>query len=1346
MKIKPKEKREIFCNTFIEYCKEEISKQQKLVAGVHVLDEPSHIEKILSSCSRIPIIGSAANMIILVDQLWRNVYEQGATERITRIFSAHSQLEIDQMLSQAIQDIINRFKNTLNDTNNRQEIINFAALAKNKLFIYLRTNHSIKTLTPELIIEIIQQQNSWFKSDAFSTLAKIQENIEQTQNHADSPLEPMLKRRKVSTEIDASELDDDSEANVLQLGQAFQEPHGLAETALKTHYFYNVPEPVHCFAGRIEQLNIIHQYLSQNNNGVQVIGGLGGIGKTQITLKYIKEHKLEYEYRVRWIIAENKEMLDSYFSQFAHELEINIDNKNNDEILKLVKKTLESQIDHSLLVFDNVVDFELINQYLPNPGGFKQHHVIITTQNTKDPEDSSSFTGMNVIKLEAFAQEEALALITASLDSFNEQDGLKLIELFDSIPLGLAQSASYIKNHGINIKTYLDMHQKFKDEHPTQLFAEDLDLERLNSHKNNIYVTISMSIEQLSITQPKAFELLKLCSYLYSDNIPDYLFNNIFTGIIEMSGTITILQGYSLISVRSEGDIKLFSIHRLLQEVIRCKMIDDGSITMQRVMEFLHKQIVAEDSTSLFFKKNQLLLSHACILLEHYNLIKNDATTELNKKAAELYNDCGNIYFILLQLDVAQEKYQQALELYKSIYHDERHQKIATIINNIGAVHQALGQSVKALESYQRILSIYKELYDDQPHQKVAITMSKIGYLYLTVQNIEEALAQYNQALTIFKELKDDHNIADTLSSIGYVYRVAQRYDEALEQYAQASIISAQLYGGQSSQIAEIEHAMGKLYLFAHKNEEALGHFNNALIINENIYGNNHYIVASNIRGIAKVQQACGNFQEAIVLYKKVMEIFQNTFGNEHFLVANAMCAIGNISQMQKQYHEALLSYNQALKIYEAVYGPDSYNVARILSNIGNIYNEIEDPQRASEHLQRSQSITKGQIPVLNQASQMSDLSWLDLVEDIEESQPSQPSTQDAILSQSCPSNTPTNSQIIYHLTEIRYDNPLLNSEMILVARKIGIPNIKIFNYFNQLGEDKIVADIIIDASYEYGAEHIVKIIFAEYIINEKTVFENKLPNINQQTSPQFNHLTVAALAIKDSIEALPILKYFFSDILYLPFSLPKIIDNNYVKITMHYAACNIGSYFLTGKVDFINSAASTAIYSSKIFLYDYLANQKQQDKITIDTPFQFIEMCSFDITTQSIISILGSLIYGIPNSYDIVISATVGGLQCYNLHNRPEKPIQDSNIAISTPYAVDLITLYLMIKNVNFDLTSGIGQMLAVKQSINIINAVVIADHVTKLIISNFNENYFDYLNDFLGEIHDYFYQVYEL
>ncbi len=356
-----------------------------------------------------------------------------------------------------------------------------------------------------------------------------------------------------------------------------------------------------------------------------------------------------------------------------------------------------------MLFFDNVEDYELIKQYLPDTGGQSEHHVIITTKNMKDWQDRTSILGGNVIELKPFNKIEAIDYIKNTLPDVLEESALNLAKLFNNIPLGLSQSLAYIKNNAITIEMYLIEHDNFSKTHPTAL-PEILHDGKFDPHALNIYTTLSLIINSLA-AQPKVIELLRLCSYMNADAIPEYLFNTMLNSKIESSRAIAILKGYSLISVTVEAEIKFIYIHSLLKTVTRINIGNNSWQFLQQAMECTHAKMDDTNNSKEVLEKNYPMLQHFLTLAMHYEefmlnqLYDKEIKRLMSRSIVKIYVDCGNLYHVIGKFKDALLQYEQALVIANEVYKDDHLEAIASIHNCVGAMHNILENNTSSLMS-----------------------------------------------------------------------------------------------------------------------------------------------------------------------------------------------------------------------------------------------------------------------------------------------------------------------------------------------------------------------------------------------------------------------------------------------------------------------------------------------------------------------------------------------------------------------------------------------------------------------------------------------------------------------
>ena len=138
------------------------------------------------------------------------------------------------------------------------------------------------------------------------------------------------------------------------------------------------------FTGRAAELELMSDNLfSQQPPHVQVIAGMGGIGKTELATEYIHRNIDNYEI-IWWIRAEHHDRVRDALVKLAQRLELRqaTTDSGRDRTIAAVLDTLQSAPFSSwLLVFDNAANPLDLQKYLPaGSAGGARHHYLPTAE------------------------------------------------------------------------------------------------------------------------------------------------------------------------------------------------------------------------------------------------------------------------------------------------------------------------------------------------------------------------------------------------------------------------------------------------------------------------------------------------------------------------------------------------------------------------------------------------------------------------------------------------------------------------------------------------------------------------------------------------------------------------------------------------------------------------------------------------------------------------------------------------------------------------------------------------------------------------------------------------------
>ena len=258
---------------------------------------------------------------------------------------------------------------------------------------------------------------------------------------------------------------------------------------------------------------------------MQVISGMGGIGKTELATEYIHRNINSYEI-IWWIRAEHQDRVREALVRLGQRLELlqATSESTRDRTVQAVLTALQSGPWSSwLLVFDNAADPLDLQQYIPQtrPGG----HVIITARQP----NWAGYIVADSVEVLPFTDVESISFLRSAVPSVLERDGVPAIEdplrisgaqqlaaTLGNLPIALGHAAAYLAETRQSVEEYLtrfteNAHQLLSEQHQ-QLTEHPAD----GDVPAPVSGTWAMSITLLS---PDAEHLFNLCSFFSPEPI-----------------------------------------------------------------------------------------------------------------------------------------------------------------------------------------------------------------------------------------------------------------------------------------------------------------------------------------------------------------------------------------------------------------------------------------------------------------------------------------------------------------------------------------------------------------------------------------------------------------------------------------------------------------------------------------------------------------------------------------------------------------------------------------------------------------------------------------------------------
>lgn len=706
------------------------------------------------------------------------------------------------------------------------------------------------------------------------------------------------------------------------------------------------------------------------------IVGLGGIGKTQVALQYAYRHRSEYQ-AIWWVKADTREALAAAFAEIAHQLGLpEYNSRNRYQLVTAVKGWLQEHAGW-LLIFDNVVDPRVLQEFLPMAG---PGHIVLTTRvqalgpiarplelREMQPEEGALLLlrRANIIPPDGSLAEASQPDREAAMDISLSLGGL---------PLALEQAGAYIQETACGVPGF---RQRYGVEHTKLL--------KRRSHLNTEYpesvaTTWLFSFQQVERTDPAAAELLSLCAFLDPDSIPEEMIASgapylgsclgpVAADPLKLDAAIDILRRFSLLRRNPAG--ATLSIHRLVQAVLKDRM--PRRRQKRWALRTIH--VVNSAFSPEIFEEaphQQRYISHAraCLsLIEHFG-IKHYAGAHLLMQAGWYLQERG-FY------DEAEPFCLAALPLYEwgaGI----NSPAMTDALTNAAMLYEHQGKYEAAELHYRFALAIH-EAATKQDDRAIANALNNLAHICGLQGRYEEALALAWRGLGLRERaLGLEHpEVARSLDTLATLYSEQGEHLLADPLYQRTLAIRESIQEPDQQALALSLNNMAIHSAYQGNLVQAETYSRRALFLFEQALGPEHPTIARVLTALAEIQAELGKHDEAESLNQRAISILEHRLGPEHPELAPTLNNLAALYLKQGKYTQAEPFYQRALSIAEKGLGPEHIKTALVLHHYAVLLQKMGRAEEAARLTERAQAIeTKlgRKVPFINNRN----VRWMD--------------------------------------------------------------------------------------------------------------------------------------------------------------------------------------------------------------------------------------------------------------------------------------------------------------------------------------------------------------------------------
>ncbi|KAG7433975.1 Regulatory protein AfsR [Fusarium oxysporum f. sp. raphani] len=529
------------------------------------------------------------------------------------------------------------------------------------------------------------------------------------------------------------------------------------------------------FTGRTSILNALEdKFFGQDTSQRMALVGLGGVGKTQIALRFayqIKDHRPDYS--IFWVPVLSDETAERAYGDIAKKLRLQ-KRSEDDDVKDLVCQYLSSdKAGKWLLIVDNADDKELILGTAEQPGleeylPLSENGMILLT--TRSGQVAGAFAQSDVIDIEKMDRGEATMLLEKSLMRKqllqDEASVIELLTYLTFLPLAITQAAAYLNQTRAPVRTYLGLLRNAEHNDTRVLEREFRDNTRYRGSQNAIGTTWIVSFRQIQKSDQLAVDLLSFISCIEPKAIPQSILPDAEAD--ELEWAIGTLCSYSFLARREESNV--FDMHSLVHTATRgwLKKQDRERQVLNDAICHLAARFPATNDAHYGLRREYL--PHAMRLL---NRNHEDKTVEVY----QLFEKVGNSFD-------ADRRFKEAIRCFEEV--SSEHALATAYLND-----RRINDAIKMLE---HVVAVRKETLDEKDHDRLA-SEHVLANAYLNDQRIKDAIEILEHVVAIQKEILDEKDYSRLTSeqALATAYLDDRRINDAIEMLEHQVLASAYL-------------------------------------------------------------------------------------------------------------------------------------------------------------------------------------------------------------------------------------------------------------------------------------------------------------------------------------------------------------------------------------------------------------------------------------------------------------------------------------------------------------------------------------------------------------------------
>ncbi len=696
------------------------------------------------------------------------------------------------------------------------------------------------------------------------------------------------------------------------------------------------------FFGREALLALIREHLEQQR--VAILQGIGGIGKSCTSLKYIETYSGRYS-QIQHVYFD-RNIRRTILKLSFHNL--NEENKSDEEKFDLRIRQLYSYGSDTLLVIDNM-DIRREDLDEDNYKALKRSkiHILITTRyGTFDSDE-------NIIQVDRLSSEDQMMLFRHHYGRKISEKNIPVVEkLFRQVEghtLLIGLIAKTMKNSDMTAGEMLDFLKAGTSEDLSDLVSVTKDQSKTQSTMNQ-YVSCLFDISSLDDGEKQALMLMSLVPL---DGLQRVLFKKL-AGYKDNNLT-TLLTAKSWVIAENLQEDEDKPVRLRLHPVIWKVVIEKMDPTFASCELFLKRLLTRLKNTD---KDKTDVVDDLCGLAQSLSEIIQftdiSQVSYLSDLAQEVYNCC--------RYTVSLDMFLRASSLFPGV---EQTADRDIFCHSHILLYSRMAQLYSRLANYQESISCYQTAIQMEEREfcndstDIANLYNSLAFVYRKNSDYKDSAAYYEKARHILESLPDAEKnlvLATTYNDLGILNINQNNYPEAMDYYERGLKIRLANPDTDPLLLAYSYHNIGTVHQRQH-HDKAVDFHKKALKIRLDTLSENHPDVAASYNQIGNDYIELGNYEKAWYYYQKALEIRRSILGRQHPDVAWTLSSIGEWFLRQEKYEDALKYYMEVIGIRKNTIGDRHAYTAKALYKAGLICSRLGRREEALDYLKEAEEI-----------------------------------------------------------------------------------------------------------------------------------------------------------------------------------------------------------------------------------------------------------------------------------------------------------------------------------------------------------------------------------------------------